>query len=505
MKRVIFVILVFGLAFCQNQERIKISEDKLSFKLTTGESLSLSGYVETSPYIIQSEDGKLHLFFLSDRPCNNGVMNQCPPTSGSLNLFYAQSSTAYGGGEIPAFATPLTVRNTNNIPFSIDNMRSLMVQKGSLGYKIIYNYDYHGFINTLNVDPEAVYDYSNNDPILPEGGAYFLGGTTHNQNPRAIYKTKDSQNQFYLVEKANNQAQVLPLAIGEKSLVSKMESLVILPKVNEQKEAGDPVFVVLEGYIYFGFTQTKEIYPFLSFNQALDKDGLKVKNLGLLLAKDRADDPNSRLIFSASQQEEIDLYAVKDFSLNELSRQAYREITRAGNRFTTFSIPGPASGRYLYVYLTQNTYSGNLGGIAGADSICNSDPAKPPVGTYKAFLVGGGRTATTTGTDSTGQNDWVLANEGTDYMVYSSKLIAFKSNNHGLIQDFYPQKFLSAISIWTGMQSNMTTGNTCGNWTSGSGNNGSSGYLWDDTLERFLSYTNTSCDASYNLLCVQVP
>ena len=54
---------------------------------------------------------------------------------------------------------------------------------------------------------------------------------------------------------------------------------------------------------------------------------------------------------------------------------------------------------------------GNLGGIAGADAVCNSDAAKPSItpNIYKAMIVDGTtRKASTTTNAGDGQIDWVL-------------------------------------------------------------------------------------------------
>ncbi len=51
-----------------------------------------------------------------------------------------------------------------------------------------------------------------------------------------------------------------------------------------------------------------------------------------------------------------------------------------------------------------------MGGIAGADGICNSDPAKPAnSGSYKAMLASGTiRRASVTPNSGDGQIDWVF-------------------------------------------------------------------------------------------------
>ncbi|HLD45750.1 MAG TPA: DUF1554 domain-containing protein, partial [bacterium] len=64
------------------------------------------------------------------------------------------------------------------------------------------------------------------------------------------------------------------------------------------------------------------------------------------------------------------------------------------------------------IFVTDATYNGNLGGVAGADALCEADANKPATGTYKALIVDGvARVACTTANcgGGAGENiDWVL-------------------------------------------------------------------------------------------------
>lgn len=62
----------------------------------------------------------------------------------------------------------------------------------------------------------------------------------------------------------------------------------------------------------------------------------------------------------------------------------------AGNYSSAYYDDATPKSGLLYMYVTNLLYSGNLGGVAGADARCNSDSAKPiPNATYKALLVDG--------------------------------------------------------------------------------------------------------------------
>jgi len=70
-------------------------------------------------------------------------------------------------------------------------------------------------------------------------------------------------------------------------------------------------------------------------------------------------------------------------------------------------------------------YSMNLGGISGADAVCNSDADKPSGGgTYKAFMVDGvNRIASVTANAGDGQVDWVLHANTTYYRADGTTVI----------------------------------------------------------------------------------
>ena len=64
------------------------------------------------------------------------------------------------------------------------------------------------------------------------------------------------------------------------------------------------------------------------------------------------------------------------------------------------------------IYVTNSTYNGNLGGVAGADAKCQNDGARPMnSAAVKALLVDSaqvGRRASTIANAGNGQVDWVL-------------------------------------------------------------------------------------------------
>ena len=156
--------------------------------------------------------------------------------------------------------------------------------------------------------------------------------------------------------------------------------------------------------------------------------------------------------------------------------------TTAGVPVAT-ATPGPAS-KKLFI---EFTHTGSLGGIAGADNLCNTSANRPDTAkTYKALIVGGGRTACTTANCSGGvgeHTDWVLTpstyySRGGDGMgapggdgaiigqTDANGLFTFPLTNK-MDKDGVGMGGGQSQVIWTGLNADWTTAaNTCTGWTS---------------------------------------
>ncbi len=123
-----------------------------------------------------------------------------------------------------------------------------------------------------------------------------------------------------------------------------------------------------------------------------------------------------------------------------------------------------------YFFITNSTFTGDLGGIAGADAKCNSDANKPNSSSYKAFIVDGtNRVACTTASCSTGtieHTDWVLIPNTTYTRIDSSTPIATTDAN-GLFTFPFTNTYIdtddTSFSIWTGLNADPTGSS---NWVS---------------------------------------
>lgn len=125
------------------------------------------------------------------------------------------------------------------------------------------------------------------------------------------------------------------------------------------------------------------------------------------------------------------------------------------------------------IFVTNMGYTGDLGGITGADNKCLSDSANPMGvgnGSWKALLAGGGRQACTTSNCTGGTSehiDWVLKAD-TDYLRPDGSLIA-RTNAAGIFTFPLNQAISSdssAIYAWTGLYGDWLAANNCADWTS---------------------------------------
>ncbi len=165
------------------------------------------------------------------------------------------------------------------------------------------------------------------------------------------------------------------------------------------------------------------------------------------------------------------------------------------------------------IFLSATTVDGNIGGISGADSICNSDANRPSTQwTYTAFLVDGTKRRACTAANCPGGTaehiDWILyANQ--PYYRSDGTTSLFTSNADGI---FIFGNFANAM---TGIASSYYTGfSSAGDWTS-SGSNCTSwtsnnavrlGRTGTGTFTNYGSLrdaSNTNCSTVLRLLCVE--
>jgi hypothetical protein len=147
-------------------------------------------------------------------------------------------------------------------------------------------------------------------------------------------------------------------------------------------------------------------------------------------------------------------------------------------------------------FITTTATNGILGGLVGADAICNADAAKPAItpNVYKAMIAVGG---TRTGSPVTG---WVFAATTKYFRADGTTLIA--TSNGSSVLPFALNTFFSGTDYWTGLTTTWgASGSHCTSWTSSAG----SGATGDGAATSNASISNAtpSCALTKNLVCVQ--
>ena len=134
------------------------------------------------------------------------------------------------------------------------------------------------------------------------------------------------------------------------------------------------------------------------------------------------------------------------------------------NGFLTHAFPVDAKILYMASALT-----GNLGGIAGADTACSTLASRPVgVTAAKAMITGPTRTACSVANCGAGnaQVDWAL--HANQHYVRADGAYVFLTEGNGIFTAYPAQHDLgSGVNFWDGLNANWTTrGPNCADWTS---------------------------------------
>lgn len=163
---------------------------------------------------------------------------------------------------------------------------------------------------------------------------------------------------------------------------------------------------------------------------------------------------------------------------------------------------------YPRIFVTASTFTGNLGGVSGADSSCMSDANYPGAGTYKALISDGStRIACTTANCGGGL-------EGTNWALAASKKYV-RSDGATVISTTNPNKIFiydldnsfsstQGLATWTGLVSDWTSVtdlNNCTKWTltTTMGRKGTP----TATTTKYIDDGNQNCSSTAYLLCVE--
>jgi len=172
--------------------------------------------------------------------------------------------------------------------------------------------------------------------------------------------------------------------------------------------------------------------------------------------------------------------------------------------------PGGAAvscGTNCRIYTTANTYQGDLGGAAGADSRCNSDPGRPPSSTKWKAMIGATpeRTACTSadcGVGGASENfNWALR-PNTSYRRSDGVFIGVTNGN--AIFTFPLQTNLDPNNgfVWTGLTGAWQPSSGCTTWSVKDSTLGATGDgSFASAVALFTS--NSNCSSSQKLYCAE--
>ena len=152
------------------------------------------------------------------------------------------------------------------------------------------------------------------------------------------------------------------------------------------------------------------------------------------------------------------------------------------------------------IFITSTTYSGNLGGLNGADEICNQHAAAAQLaGNYKAWL-----------SDSEESAADRLTHSDVPYVDTLGNVIALNwteliTTDH--LTYMYYDEFGSADNtlVWTGTNADgdlYNTALTCSNWLEGSSGSAMTGNPshFDD---KWTEYGSVNCSGEQTIYCIQ--
>jgi len=156
------------------------------------------------------------------------------------------------------------------------------------------------------------------------------------------------------------------------------------------------------------------------------------------------------------------------------------------------------------IFVTTSTYDGNLGGIAGADSKCNTDIGKPSnSGIFKALIVGSTRVACTT-TNCVGgaaENvDWPMTPD-TTYTRSDGTIIGTTNSSSIFIGALDNQILPTSEEVMTGLNTGWVASDNCTDWSDSNAH----GYYYgfsDRTNSTSYSYSVNYCGILNRLYCV---
>jgi hypothetical protein len=148
------------------------------------------------------------------------------------------------------------------------------------------------------------------------------------------------------------------------------------------------------------------------------------------------------------------------------------------------------------LFITASSFTGDLGGTAGADQHCMNDSKYPGTGVYKALL---GSAVAPLRSIIPGENDWVVLSS-TQYVRLDGNNVVVSTPGKTFGATFTnPLDSVYSGGFWSGLSSIFeTTSSDCNGWASA--DSGISGSIGDTTG---WTASATGCDTLLPLLCIE--
>ena len=439
---------------------------KASLRLADGSTISQPGTDEYSPFLVKLSDGYLALVFGSNQ-------------GGLHNLYVAKSTTAFDGEFLPFFSAP------QKITSGIDAASKISFAAKASGTNVVVYVNYAG-ISSATVDPAT------------PGSASLSAITNTAPSGHTIIGISADGNNLFSTDGSGIGHSFTPGGSTVDAFGAGMNDATSATQVRQENSGYDNAILGVSYNSTFAAAGEQDFGPIIDLDLSLASSGLSITAMSTFSADSAA---NDLVLFSAFDFFDgftEDLYVITSHTSQDL-------WDAAGLPGLDFS--GGAPVFPLRIFVTNNTYQGNLGGIAGADAKCNdvADINNPnDSSTYKALLaVTGVRDLAT---------DWPLLPDNPYLRVDMITPIEITDASGKL-----PNTLLNAITTsppansFSGMQTNWTTSASssvanCDAWTNGT--TGTQYYatptVTDLTGTSFFT-SSIACTSFLTLICVEQP
>lgn len=471
-----------------SDEIVDLSKARARLSLVDGSSVSSDDYDDVNPILIRGPNEQLILVFESNRPCAEGCTG--------YNIFVTESVESFDPTDpfyIPAFDEPVPLTFSGsplNPPTSGRFFFQATLQQGA----VVFLLDVAGTIFQATLPPAYGSGVLPGPPSVVANSNFSGDTLIHADFRTSRMITMDSFGDLY-ISRYNDPLDTGTSVFNDELSATSGASKVV-PGISGFTDA---LLYESDGYLAYG--QYDEAGDEMSaFNDALDREELELSYVSTMQQYLFFAD---LLVFSAGEYgDQHDLYVVTSHTLDQLWYQS----AEYGGQFEYDDL--------FNIYVTSPTADGNLGGIAGADSICNNDTGQPDINVYyKAMLVdnAGTRRASSTGAFvGDGQVGWVLQ-PLTTYQQGSWGDVIGTTNSASLFTAITTGSiFAGPVPVWTGFTGpsdwRSAASNHCTNWgnTAGTGIVG----LANGALGPVMNNTTTACNGSggsASLYCVEQP